>query len=636
MGRLFLFAAAVFALLVPFSSAGGSPTTYYVSASGSDSNPGTQAAPWRTIAKVNSASLSPGDTVLFQGGQTFSDTTLMPPVSGTSSAPISFGSYGTGAAQFNNSTDVWIPSGGHDLVFDGFDFTGTGILFASAATGPGTYDITIKNSAFHDTPQTAINISQHPDHNWTITNSSFRHIGDSGLISWGANVTLSHSTITDTGWNPAITWGKHGIYDKGIDSTIAFNDFSGDQNGQAISVRMHGAQIYGNTIHDTPQGIAFFDYDTTTTPQGTDYVYDNRLWNIDEWGFYYSNYPDPQGQPPSVSFVVASNTFSFNGASEAVNLSETPSQASITLANNIFTGNYQSAYRGCPTCTEHNNDWYGANTNLPTGAGDLSVNPSVTIGPAMAAATGSKVIDAGTTSVPGLSYTAACDGGLLHYCGSAPDEGAGEFSDTGSTPPAPAPVTPPAPTPPAPTPTPPPSTTTTTTTTTATPPPTTTTTTTTTTTPPASTENPTGHGNVGVTPAPVVDSTAPTAPGTPSFLATRTGGLLSWKAASDNVAVAAYDVTVNGSKSGTTASLSYNVDRLACGTSYTFGIVARDGAGNDSPAATLVAKTAKCPVTSTRPHGRFNGLDVKLAWQQSRHRLRVELMAGLERHRFLP
>ena len=199
MGRLFLFAAAVFALLVPFSSAGGSPTTYYVSASGSDSNPGTQAAPWRTIAKVNSASLSPGDTVLFQGGQTFSDTTLMPPVSGTSSAPISFGSYGTGAAQFNNSTDVWIPSGGHDLVFDGFDFTGTGILFASAATGPGTYDITIKNSAFHDTPQTAINISQHPDHNWTITNSSFRHIGDSGLISWGANVTLSHSTITDTG-----------------------------------------------------------------------------------------------------------------------------------------------------------------------------------------------------------------------------------------------------------------------------------------------------------------------------------------------------------------------------------------------------------------------------------------------------
>ena len=424
MGRLFLFAAAVFALLVPFSSAGGSPTTYYVSASGSDSNPGTQAAPWRTIAKVNSASLSPGDTVLFQGGQTFSDTTLMPPVSGTSSAPISFGSYGTGAAQFNNSTDVWIPSGGHDLVFDGFDFTGTGILFASAATGPGTYDITIKNSAFHDTPQTAINISQHPDHNWTITNSSFRHIGDSGLISWGANVTLSHSTITDTGWNPAITWGKHGIYDKGIDSTIAFNDFSGDQNGQAISVRMHGAQIYGNTIHDTPQGIAFFDYDTTTTPQGTDYVYDNRLWNIDEWGFYYSNYPDPQGQPPSVSFVVASNTFSFNGASEAVNLSETPSQASITLANNIFTGNYQSAYRGCPTCTEHNNDWYGANTNLPTGSGDKRLNPALTAAPALLVPSGSPIRAAGTTAVNGLRYIASCDGGLLHYCGRQPDLGA--------------------------------------------------------------------------------------------------------------------------------------------------------------------------------------------------------------------
>jgi Right handed beta helix region len=285
--RLFLFATMLFALLVPYSFTRGSGTmTYYVSASGSDTNPGTQASPWQTVGRVNKASLTAGDTVLFKGGDQFSGTTLMPPASGSSSAPITFGSYGSGQARFSAQTDVWVPPGGHDLVFDGFDFTGSGILFASAATGPGTYNVTIKNSAFHDTPQTALNIATHQDHNWTINNSSFHHIGDSGLISWGANVTLSHSQISDTGWNTAISWGKHGIYDKGIDSTVAYNDFSNNQAGQAISVRMHGAQIYGNTVHDTADGIAFFDYDTGAAPQGTDYVYDNRFWNISEYGFY--------------------------------------------------------------------------------------------------------------------------------------------------------------------------------------------------------------------------------------------------------------------------------------------------------------------------------------------------------------
>src|ERR1700733_11569483 len=97
MRRLFLFALALLAVTVPYSFAGSSSTTYYVSPSGSDSNSGSASAPWQTIARVNRASLQPGDTVLFQGGQTFSGT-LTPPTSGTSSSPITFGSYGSGQA----------------------------------------------------------------------------------------------------------------------------------------------------------------------------------------------------------------------------------------------------------------------------------------------------------------------------------------------------------------------------------------------------------------------------------------------------------------------------------------------------------------------------------------------------------
>ena len=44
-------------------------TAYYVSSSaGLDTNPGTLAAPWKTIAKVNAKSFAPGTSVLFKRG----------------------------------------------------------------------------------------------------------------------------------------------------------------------------------------------------------------------------------------------------------------------------------------------------------------------------------------------------------------------------------------------------------------------------------------------------------------------------------------------------------------------------------------------------------------------------------------
>src|SRR5580765_6021042 len=46
-------------------------TTYYVSTSGNDANDGSVTTPRRTIARVNATSLSPGDTVAFEGGSTF-------------------------------------------------------------------------------------------------------------------------------------------------------------------------------------------------------------------------------------------------------------------------------------------------------------------------------------------------------------------------------------------------------------------------------------------------------------------------------------------------------------------------------------------------------------------------------------
>src|SRR5688500_6573423 len=47
-------------------------TTYYVSPTGNDSNAGTSSSkPWKTLQRVNAQNFSPGTSILFQGGKTF-------------------------------------------------------------------------------------------------------------------------------------------------------------------------------------------------------------------------------------------------------------------------------------------------------------------------------------------------------------------------------------------------------------------------------------------------------------------------------------------------------------------------------------------------------------------------------------
>jgi len=70
--------------------------SYYVDATlGDDSNPGTQTQPWKTVSKVNSASLSPGDNVYFKRGETWVNEEFWPQ-SGESGSPVTYGAYGSG------------------------------------------------------------------------------------------------------------------------------------------------------------------------------------------------------------------------------------------------------------------------------------------------------------------------------------------------------------------------------------------------------------------------------------------------------------------------------------------------------------------------------------------------------------
>jgi hypothetical protein len=410
-------------------------STYYVNSSGSDTAAGTsQSNAWRTVGRVNSAALQPGDTVLFAGGATFADTTLMPSRSGSSSAPITFGSYGSGRATIANTQGaVWF-AGKSWLVFDGLRLTTNGSnigVFAGSDSAPSSH-ITLSDSVVTNTNAMGIAMP-HADSAWTITGSTITQTGDSGLILLGSSVEVTRSTISDTGLNAAITYGKHGIYSKGPNQTISYNDISNARDGEAISVRFHGARVFGNTLHDLQYAIGFYDYDTAAPPQGTSYIYGNRGWNISGYAFYYDGQLDPNGKQPSVDFVFASNTFQMANAPEAINVAPSGS-ATVTIVNNVFLGTYGSGLRKASTTVANHNLWSGGTSNIPSAVSDLRMSPSLTSSPDFAPSPGSAVVDAGTASGVGLTYANSCDGTVLSYCGSAPDLGAVETAVVGAVP----------------------------------------------------------------------------------------------------------------------------------------------------------------------------------------------------------
>jgi hypothetical protein len=108
---LFLQGTAPGALTsIDIQSAAGTTncTTYYVAAAGLDTNSGcSTTTPWQTIARVNSATFSPGTSVLFNGGDSFSGCILLStaniPSGGNKTNPIVFGAYGSGKPTINSN-----------------------------------------------------------------------------------------------------------------------------------------------------------------------------------------------------------------------------------------------------------------------------------------------------------------------------------------------------------------------------------------------------------------------------------------------------------------------------------------------------------------------------------------------------
>ena len=201
---------------------------YYVSPTGSDTDPGTLAAPWRTLAKANKTSRA-GDTVYLRAGNY--PEMLSPTNSGTAAQPITYKAYGR---EFVN--------------IEGSDS-------AKAAAEWSTSFISLENLS--------IRKARHaPGYNNNVV------IRGNGNLLKNCRVVSPQS---------AVAVHDEGVFERGINLMGSYNRIENSEvANMTVGVALSGGHhnvVSGNRIHDS-----YLDAIRVGAQRGSTLIEDNRLW----------------------------------------------------------------------------------------------------------------------------------------------------------------------------------------------------------------------------------------------------------------------------------------------------------------------------------------------------------------------
>ena len=136
-----VFFFLVFAVMV-FESCKNQQEAYYISQTGNDSNPGTKPKPFRTLQKINSIKLNPGDRVYLKGKELFPGT-LSLTINGTNDKPVLITSYE------NESGNAVIDGGYKDAIIlrgNYFQLKDISVKGSGRKTGNTTNGITLSGA----------------------------------------------------------------------------------------------------------------------------------------------------------------------------------------------------------------------------------------------------------------------------------------------------------------------------------------------------------------------------------------------------------------------------------------------------------------------------------------------------------
>lgn len=232
--------ASVFALPTPppLPSGMNSGTKYYVSPNGDDANDGLNpATAWKTVAKVAATTFAPGDTVLFEGGQTFDSCSqfLGSRTNGTLAKPFTIDQYGTG--KFTLLANC--ASGSHGAIEI---VAATGFVLRNAIirgdSGVTRYGVWIYN--YKATPSGGVIVRDCDIGGFFATGSLY-----------GSEILLTQSSAT-LGFIDDIEIVNNVLHGLSGPTSPDDNGITGYAHGGLTHVIIHGNQISNIGTHDGP------------------------------------------------------------------------------------------------------------------------------------------------------------------------------------------------------------------------------------------------------------------------------------------------------------------------------------------------------------------------------------------------
>ncbi len=130
-------------------------TSYYVSnSSGDDENPGTKEAPWKTLKKISSTFLFPGDTVMFRRGDTIHGHFIVNG-SGNEDQPVLITAYGEGVPPVISGQVDSVGGGDYEeailvenndhLIFDGLEVQNERLVGRNGVADTDAYGLQVRN-----------------------------------------------------------------------------------------------------------------------------------------------------------------------------------------------------------------------------------------------------------------------------------------------------------------------------------------------------------------------------------------------------------------------------------------------------------------------------------------------------------
>jgi hypothetical protein len=317
MRKLMIAALAlVFALTMALfvkAPANAAQSEYYVSTNGSDSSPGTEAQPFKTLSKAAAVAKS-GNTIYVKSGTYNERVTLG--VSGTSAARIVFKRYGSDKVVVSKGFSV----NGSYLTLDGFEINAMSTSFddeEGAVSVKGNNNV-FDNINIHDTMGgCGFEFAGSAAYN-TVDNSQIVKVFFTGLIF---DPNTNHNTIKNTklngfGGNFAIDLG--GSY-----NTLDGMDISGPEKSNSSSYDGDGVRPSGD--HNTVKNCKIHDIFVNHSGDHTDAIQwwdaisnftieNNVIGSYKKGG--YNNSPDPANahimigtEGPTTNLIIRNNVF---------------------------------------------------------------------------------------------------------------------------------------------------------------------------------------------------------------------------------------------------------------------------------------------------------------------------------------